>query len=249
MSILAKARHEPPTRNRRSDCSPMVSFSASISAFTALRLADLPPLIPRSLKGPRGEDTHLPTSPSFNSASAIDDPEAEAGLAQHVLPERGAVLRLPHRGCGHSRQRCSSHALREKGEPLECLQCPYPAVGVEVAGFGHAAAEPAHDLFIEEIGRASGRAVEDDEADGVRADIDDPDPSQRQCARAVEEGPSEWAPVVLLRRAAVFHQWSIPLRRMAVCPTRAGGVNRRLRRVSSRRTRPPSRGPKARGSP
>ena len=63
---------------------------------------------------------------------AVDDPEAEAGLAQHVLPERGTVLRLPHRGCGHSRQRCSSHALREKGEPLEGLQRPHPSIGLSL---------------------------------------------------------------------------------------------------------------------
>ena len=68
------ARHEPPTKNKRSFWSPIFACSSSMTASMWALRPFLPPLISRSLSGPKGDVSRLPTRPSRNSANSSEAP-------------------------------------------------------------------------------------------------------------------------------------------------------------------------------
>ena len=75
MSIRAIARHEPPTRKRRSGLSGNSFCNPAIVSLICALTAFLPPLIPCSFNGPRSELRQVPISPlPFSSANSIEEP-------------------------------------------------------------------------------------------------------------------------------------------------------------------------------
>ena len=64
---------------------------------------------------------------------------------------------------------------RDRPEPRQGGERPLDAVATELPAGADRAAKPTEDLFVEQRRRTADRALVDDEADGVRADIDDAD--------------------------------------------------------------------------
>jgi hypothetical protein len=109
---------------------------------------------------------------------AGSDVELEARLALDTLAEGRAVLGVADRGRGDRDQAVRAHAVGERDEPVERGHGAALAVLVEPPRLGKPDAETGHDLLVVEIGRAARHAVEDDEAHGVRADVDHADPAE-----------------------------------------------------------------------
>ena len=112
--------------------------------------------------------------------------ELQAGLALHLVAEGRPVRGLAHRRRRHRDQPRQLHPRGERGEPAQRRQRPRPALRTEPPGRAQPGAEPAEHLLVVEIGRAARYAVEDDEAHGVRADVDHPDALQ-PCRRPAVE--------------------------------------------------------------
>jgi hypothetical protein len=164
-----------------------------------------------------------------------DDLDIEPGVAQHVLAEIRAVLGIAHRSRRHRQKRRHVHPLGQRREAPERGHRAHAALGVQAARLGEPGAEAAEDLFVEEIGRAARRAVEDDHPDGVRADVDHTHAAERARLRPVEERDAEGAPVrvVIVHPGPAFHRCRA---RRDVLMTRG----RRVGQFPSRRTRPMS---------
>ena len=122
---------------------------------------------------------------------AVDDPDAQARLLQHLFPEGRAVFGVAHRGSRHGGQAGQAHALRQKLEPFQRGQGAHAAFGIQSAGFRQPGAKGAHDLFVVEIGGRAGGAIEDNQTHRVRADIDNADFRQRAGAGIIEQGAPE----------------------------------------------------------
>ena len=83
----------------------------------------------------------------------------------------------------------SSIRAGQRREAVQGRPRPLPALGAEPPGVGQPGPEAAEHLLVVEIGRASRHAVEDDEADGIGPDVDDPDPLQPRLGGVLEAGP------------------------------------------------------------
>ncbi len=94
--------------------------------------------------------------------------QLQSGFAQHIGLEFGPVFRLAGGGGGDHGQGADLHPFGQKRKAFERLQCPDPALGVQIAGLHQTFAKPAHDFFIVEIGRAAGCAIKDHHPDRVR---------------------------------------------------------------------------------
>jgi len=68
---------------------------------------------------------------------------------------------------------------REGGEPLDIGKSQLDAVGIEPAGHGDAAAQRAHDPFVEQRQQRGAEPFEDRETQRIRADVDDRDAAIR----------------------------------------------------------------------
>ena len=90
---------------------------------------------------------------------AVDDVDVDAAGALDLVAEVGAVRRLAHRGRGHRDQWRDVHALGQERESPERRDRADAALGVEASGLVEALAEAAHELFVEEVGRAARSAV------------------------------------------------------------------------------------------
>ncbi len=65
---------------------------------------------------------------------AVDHPDPEAGLAQHLVAELRPVLGVAHRGGGHRGQRRQAHAVGQVLEPAQRRQRAHPALRVQPPG-------------------------------------------------------------------------------------------------------------------
>ena len=94
---------------------------------------------------------------------------------------------------------------RQRDEALQIGEGERDPVGIEPAGRRDAAAEAAHDLFVEQRQQGAAEPLEDDKAQRVGADIDDGDAADR------------------IARVPVGHQrWRICGRRITARPAAAG---------------------------
>ncbi len=91
----------------------------------------------------------------------------------HLAHEVGAVFRLAHRRRRQQIEARGAHHLGEPGKARDARQRHLHAVGVQSSGLIEIAAQAAEHFFVEYGGGHAPRAVEDDEAHGVGADIDD----------------------------------------------------------------------------
>ena len=162
---------------------------------------------------------------------SVDDVEPEAGFAQDLGLEFGAILGLTRGGGGDHGEGGDVHALGQKREAFQGRERTGLAFGVQPPGLRQALAEAAHDLFVVEIGRAAGRAVKDHHADRVRADIDDTDAGQGAGRRVVEQGFAEGTPVTGIvivgkRGGSVCGHGSSPGSWGSIVQARGCGVNR-----------------------
>ena len=123
----------------------------------------------------------------------VDHPHLEPGLRAHRLAERGPVL-----GIADRRRRSRPEAARPRGlgQTRKAFSVPR-GHGSCLAGqppvSENPAPRPQRIFFVEEIGRAARRAVEDHHAHRVGADVDHADPRQR-LRSAVEQRHAEGAP-------------------------------------------------------
>jgi len=101
---------------------------------------------------------------------------AGAAMAQVILESYAPLRALVVCGGGNNGEGMDVHAPGQQRKPLQRRQRAGLAFGVQPTGFRKALAQAAHDLFVVEIGRAAGGAIEDHHPDRVRADVDDTDP-------------------------------------------------------------------------
>ena len=146
---------------------------------------------PRSPTMPSGRWKPETTPSAVSSASrwpeitSILVRQMRSAAAMKALPLRAS--RQAAVASTHSRStRMVSHSARKRLQRAERL---LDRVGGEQALGLHLAAEAGQRLFVEERRRAAGHALVDDEADRVRADVDDRDrravvePALRRCCR------------------------------------------------------------------
>ena len=99
--------------------------------------------------------------------------DRHAALPLGLGGEGGAVAGVAHRGGGDDRQVIDTERPRQRDKALQIGVGELDAVAVQPAGRGDAAPERAHDLFVEQRHQRRAEPLEDDEAQRVRADIDD----------------------------------------------------------------------------
>ncbi len=106
---------------------------------------------------------------------ARQDLYGDAGAAPNLGGEGGAVLGIAHRRCCERIEAADADGACERHEPLEMREGRLDALGVELTGLAEPTAQSAQDLLVEQRHRRARERVVDDEADGIGADIDDPD--------------------------------------------------------------------------
>ncbi len=105
---------------------------------------------------------------------ATEDPDGEAALGRDRGREIGTVAGPPHRFGGGRVDPLDPHGVRYGPEASHRLDGPAEVLGRDGPRLGQALAEAAQGFLVEARQRRPGQFVVDDEADGVRADIDDP---------------------------------------------------------------------------
>ena len=106
---------------------------------------------------------------------AAHDVRLDAGPARQLAHEIGAVGGVAHRRGGQQVERRHLHVVGKRGEAVDVGQRHLDAFGIEPAGGVQAARQAAQHLLVEHRQRCAARALVDDEADRVRADVDDAD--------------------------------------------------------------------------
>ncbi len=102
-----------------------------------------------------------------------EDAHAKTAAPLDLGDERAAVRRVAHRSGGDRVERPHLHRPQQNTEALEVRERQFDALRGEPAGIMQAAAEAAHDFFVEQGQRHAPHAVEHDQANRVRADVDD----------------------------------------------------------------------------
>ena len=122
--------------------------------------------------------------------AAIDDPHRDPAKRFDLGGERGAVRGFAHRGGCNDREVIDRERPCQRDKALHIGKGERDAVRVEPTGRGNAAAERAHDLFVEERQQRRAEPLVDDKAQRVRADIDDRDPTGHRAVISV--GHRRW---------------------------------------------------------
>ena len=107
-----------------------------------------------------------------------------------ISAANAAVAGFAHRRGGDRRQVIDLERAGERDKALEIGVGELDAVAIKPAGAGDAAAQPAHDLFVEQRQQRRAEPLEDDQAQRVRADIDDGDALGRDRLRCDQALPS-----------------------------------------------------------
>jgi hypothetical protein len=149
----------------------------------------------------------------FRLALAGQHADRHAARCFGPLDEIGAVMGVPD-GCGgDGPSLADAHRVAQGAESAKRRQRLFRGVGREQAGRQHLAAESGQDLLVENRRLTAGQPLVDDEADRVRADVDDSngrpviDPALRQDLRRRRCCDSGcW----LVRRRLCFHSAAVP---------------------------------------
>ena len=90
----------------------------------------------------------------------------------HGIQEFCPVARLPHCRCRHRNRLGNTHQFRNVAEPGERFERCLHRLWVKPAGRNDLPAKPGHHFFVEQHRRRTCRAIEHDQPDRVRSDID-----------------------------------------------------------------------------
>ena len=133
-----------------------------------------------------------PSADKLGLALAGEDVDLGAADALGLGDEGLAVLGVAAGGGGDRPQLRDVHAVAQRAKAPQRRQRLVDGVGREQAGRLHLAAEPGEHLLVEDRSRAAGEALVDDEAHGVRADVDDRDrrPVIETALRDIHGGPT-----------------------------------------------------------
>ncbi len=121
-----------------------------------------------------GQPSSTPCADSRASSSPGMIVIVQPGLGLDLGLEILAVAGFAHGGGGHHGQAGQRHVARQQGKAADRRQRTVAPLGVQAPRLGQIAAQPAEDLFVEEIRWRTRRAVEHHHADRVRADVDHP---------------------------------------------------------------------------
>jgi hypothetical protein len=107
---------------------------------------------------------------------ARDHAHGDAGGALDLLGEFLAVLGIAHGGGRQHLDVGDVHRAGQRDEAADVGQRFLAALGIELAGALQPLAQARQRLFVEDRNQAARALVIDDEANGVRSDVDDRDP-------------------------------------------------------------------------